>query len=158
MREEWNFHRIWITMENSLVKWAPGLLYIVRYTEHMTYISQGESCENLGHLNLYRGILLYYHMIVIYAIPIIITVTLYARIIKVLVASIETAKDMTGQVALQCTKTRDQYMGLLPDTQNCGSRMSRECRERFPRHCRLAIPTCIKARVWRPCRDTCRGR
>ena len=25
-------------------------------------------------------------------------------------------------------------MGLLPDTQNCGLRMHRECRERFPRH------------------------
>ena len=25
-------------------------------------------------------------------------------------------------------------MGLLPDTQNCWLRMSRECRERFPRH------------------------
>ena len=24
------------------------------------------------------------------------------------------------------------YMGLLPDTQNCGLRMRRECRERFP--------------------------
>ena len=25
-------------------------------------------------------------------------------------------------------------MGLLPDTYNCGLRMRRECRERFPRH------------------------
>ena len=25
-------------------------------------------------------------------------------------------------------------MGHLPDTQNCGLRMGRECRERFPRH------------------------
>ena len=25
-------------------------------------------------------------------------------------------------------------MGLLPDTENCGLRMRRECRERFPRH------------------------
>ena len=25
----------------------------------------------------------------------------------------------------------------------CGLRMSRECRERFPRHCGLATPTCI---------------
>ena len=38
-------------------------------------------------------------------------------------------------------------MGLLPDTQNCGLRMSRECRERFPRHRGLAIPTCITARA-----------
>ena len=28
----------------------------------------------------------------------------------------------------------DDAMGLLPDTQNCGSRMVRECRECFPRH------------------------
>ena len=88
-------------------------IYCTVYREHMTYISQGESCENLGHLNLYRGILLYYHMIVIYAIPIIITVTLYARIIKVLVASIETAKDMTGQVALRCTRAVYQYPGPI---------------------------------------------
>ena len=26
------------------------------------------------------------------------------------------------------------WMGLLPDTWNCGLRMRRECRERFPRH------------------------
>ena len=39
-------------------------------------------------------------------------------------------------------------MGLLPDTQNCGLRMRRECRERFPRHRRSAIPTCITARAW----------
>ena len=24
MGSEWNFHRIWITMENSFMKWAPG--------------------------------------------------------------------------------------------------------------------------------------
>ena len=41
-------------------------------------------------------------------------------------------------------------MGLLPDTQNCGLRMRRECRECFPRHSGLAIPTCITARAWRP--------
>ena len=28
----------------------------------------------------------------------------------------------------------------------------------FPCHCRLAIPTCIKARAWRTCRDACRDR
>ena len=44
-------------------------------------------------------------------------------------------------------------MGLLPDTQNCGLRMCRECRERFPRPRRLAIPACIKARASRACRD-----
>ena len=49
-------------------------------------------------------------------------------------------------------------MGLLPDTQNGVLRMSRECRERFPRHRGLAIPTCITARAWRTCRDACRDR
>ena len=34
-------------------------------------------------------------------------------------------------------------MGLLPDTQNYGLRMRREC---FPRHHGLAIPTFITAR------------
>ena len=38
-------------------------------------------------------------------------------------------------------------MGLLPDTQHCGLRMRRECRERFPRHRGLAIPTGITARA-----------
>ena len=42
-------------------------------------------------------------------------------------------------------------MGLLPNTQNCGLRMRRECRERFPRiefkgNRLLAIPACITAR------------
>ena len=37
-------------------------------------------------------------------------------------------------------------------------RMRRECRERFPRHRRWAIPTCITARAWRTCRDACRDR
>ena len=34
-------------------------------------------------------------------------------------------------------------------------RMRWECREGFPHHRRLAIPTCITARVWRTCRDAC---
>ena len=46
-------------------------------------------------------------------------------------------------------------MGFLPDTQNCGLCM---CRERFPHHRGLAIPTCITARDWRTCRDACRDR
>ena len=33
-----------------------------------------------------------------------------------------------------------------------------ECRERFPRHIGLAIPTCITARTWRTYRDACRDR
>ena len=49
-------------------------------------------------------------------------------------------------------------MGLLSDTQNCGFRMRWECRERFPRHRWLAIPTCITARAWSTCRDACRDR
>ena len=40
-------------------------------------------------------------------------------------------------------------MGLFPDTQNCGLRMRREYRERFPRHHGLAITACIMARAWR---------
>ena len=40
-------------------------------------------------------------------------------------------------------------MGLLPDTEICGLRMRRECRERVPRHLVLAIPTCITPRAWR---------
>ena len=49
-------------------------------------------------------------------------------------------------------------MGPLPDTSNCGLRMRRECRERFPRHRGLAIQTCITARASRTCRDACQGR
>ena len=49
-------------------------------------------------------------------------------------------------------------MSLIPDTQNCGLCMRRECRERFPRHRGLAIPTCITARAWRTCHDACRDR
>ena len=40
-------------------------------------------------------------------------------------------------------------MSLLPDTKHCALRMRWECRERFPRHRGLAIPTCITARAWR---------
>ena len=38
-------------------------------------------------------------------------------------------------------------MNLLPDRSKCGLPMSRKCRERFPRHRGLAIPTCITARA-----------
>ena len=34
----------------------------------------------------------------------------------------------------------------------------RQCRERFPRHRGLAIPTCITARAWRTWRAACRDR
>ena len=34
-------------------------------------------------------------------------------------------------------------MGPISDAYNCGLRMRREWRERFPRHRELAIPTCI---------------
>ena len=50
------------------------------------------------------------------------------------------------------------YMGLLPDTQNCGLCMRRQCRERFPRHRGLAIQTCITARAWRTGHDAWRDR
>ena len=36
--------------------------------------------------------------------------------------------------------------------------MRLEYRERFPRHCGLAIPTCITARALRTCRGACRDR
>ena len=41
----------------------------------------------------------------------------------------------------------DNPMGLLPDTKECGLRMRRECRARFPHHCELATPTCITERA-----------
>ena len=37
------------------------------------------------------------------------------------------------KMKLKCT-TSSRCMGLLPDTQNSGLRMRRECRESFPRH------------------------
>ena len=39
-----------------------------------------------------------------------------------------------------------------------GLHMRRECRDRFPRHRRLAVPTCITARAWRTCHCACRDR
>ena len=48
--------------------------------------------------------------------------------------------------------------GLLPDTLSCGLYMRQECRERFPSHRGLAIPTCIRARVRRTCPDACLDR
>ena len=36
--------------------------------------------------------------------------------------------------------------------------MRRECRERFPCHRGLAIPTCITAREWLTCHDACLDR
>ena len=38
--------------------------------------------------------------------------------------------------------SRDDTMGLLSDTWNCGLRIRRECRERFVRHRGLAIQAC----------------
>ena len=68
-------------------------------------------------------------------------------------------REASGTAALQIyVVNRCQFMGLLPDTQNCGLRMLRECCERFSRHRSLAIPTCITARAWRTCRDVCRSR
>ena len=61
-------------------------------------------------------------------------------------------RNPTSSFVCQCR------MGHLPDTSNCGLRMRRECRERFPRHLGSAIPTCITARASRTCRDACRDR
>ena len=59
---------------------------------------------------------------------------------------------------LQIDAKRFPSMGRLPDMQNYGLRMCRECWEPFPQHCRLAIPTCITARASRTCHDACRDR
>ena len=48
--------------------------------------------------------------------------------------------------------------GPLARYANLRVRMRRKCRERFPRHHRQAIPTCITARASRTCRDACRDR
>ena len=40
-------------------------------------------------------------------------------------------------------------MGSLPDAYNWGLRMRRKCRECYPHHRGLAIPTCIAACAWR---------
>ena len=52
-------------------------------------------------------------------------------------------------------------MDLMPDMYNCGLRMRRECRERFPSigfkgNRLLAIPACITARASCTCRNACR--
>ena len=65
---------------------------------------------------------------------------------------------VTYEPSLTLIKQPQWKMGLLPDTQNGILRMRRECRERFPRHRGLAIPTCITARAWRTCRGSCRDR
>ena len=64
----------------------------------------------------------------------------------------------TANVSSNYSPTPGPGMGLLPDTHNCGLCMRQECRERFPRHHGLAIPTCITARASRTCRDACRYR
>ena len=51
-----------------------------------------------------------------------------------------------------------QWYGPLARYVKLRVRMRRECRERFPRHRRWAIPTCITARASRTCRDACRDR
>ena len=48
----------------------------------------------------------------------------------------------TGHYRMMSGAITLNNMGLLPDTQNCGLRMRRECRERFPCHQGLAMPTC----------------
>ena len=58
--------------------------------------------------------------------------------------------------------TRDpwswSHRGPLARYVNYGLRMHRECRERFPHHRGLAIPTGITARAWRTCHDPYRDR
>ena len=49
-------------------------------------------------------------------------------------------------------------MGLLPVTKSCGLRIHQGCRDRFPCHRGLAIPTCHTARAWCMCRDAGRDR
>ena len=51
-----------------------------------------------------------------------------------------------------------QWNGPLARYVNSGLCMRRDCRERFPRHRGLAIPTCITARASRMCGDACRDR
>ena len=54
--------------------------------------------------------------------------------------------------ALHCRFHYNSIMGLLPDAQNCGLRMRRECRERFPHH-RLQRNTLVSDPVMH--RGTC---
>ena len=42
--------------------------------------------------------------------------------------------DRHVQLVSQLVQETGSAMGLLPDNQNCGLRMRRECRERLPRH------------------------
>ena len=48
-----------------------------------------------------------------------------------------------------------RHVGWLLYTCNCGLHMRQKCRERFPRHLGLAIPTCITAHKSRTRRDAC---
>ena len=64
-------------------------------------------------------------------------------------------KLMQPMQLLICTK---HLHGPLARYVKLRVRMRRECRERFPRHRRWAIPTCITARASRTCRDACRDR
>ena len=85
---------------------------------------------------------------------------------------------MLCQVLIQCWDkviiTLRQYMGLLPDRQNCGLRMRRECRERFPRHqlqrktlvsdpgmhqgtCVTHVPWCMSRSLTRGCGENVPG-
>ena len=59
--------------------------------------------------------------------------------------------------AAHCIMQLTVSMGFLTDTQNFGLHMRQECRERFPHHPGLAIPTCITGRARRTCRDACQG-
>ena len=70
-------------------------------------------------------------------------------------------RDSTYAVTVKKTQQLQGFilgMGFLTNTQNCGLRMHRECRERFPRHRGLAILTWITARAWGTCREAYRDR
>ena len=45
----------------------------------------------------------------------------------------------------ECGQSSAYRINLISDTQNCGLRMHRACREHSPRHYGLTIPTCITA-------------
>ena len=57
----------------------------------------------------------------------------YASKIEIIYIDISKAIDIIELLPSQCSMLFTT-MDLLPDTQNCGLRMRRECRERFPCH------------------------
>ena len=70
---------------------------------------------------------------------------------KCLRVMMSSRSDNNPHIPMYCNGPLARYVKLRV-------RMRRECRERFPRHRRWAIPTCITARASRTCRDACRDR